>query len=104
PPGRRPRGDPGGDLRQARLPAQPGGGALTGVRPLLLKAAATGLTLVATAAAAVHVGGHLRRATAPLHPGVIGGAALPTTAEGRLTLTPSVRSASVEAVTSSQAS
>ncbi len=67
---------------------------------LLLKAAATALTFVVAAAAAVHVSGHLKSASAPLHPGVLGGATVTTTAGGRLSLTPSVRSANVQTVTS----
>ena len=74
------------------------------MRSLLLKAAATALTLVAAAMAAVHVGAHLKDAAAPLHPAVLGGSAVSTTAGGKLTLSPSVRSGDVQAVTSTYAS
>jgi hypothetical protein len=73
------------------------------VRTLLLKAAATLLTLLAAGAAAVHVGGHVKSSAAPLHPSVLGGAA-DTTQGGRLSLSPSVRSGDVQAVTSTYAS
>jgi hypothetical protein len=73
------------------------------VHPLLLKVGATGLTLLTAAAAAVHVGGHLKSTSAPLHPPVLGPAeAAPGT--GRLTLTPSVRGSDVQPVTSTAAS
>ena len=72
------------------------------MRGLLLKAAATAIPLVAAGAAAVHVGGHVKTTAAPLHPSVLG--AQPTPADGRLTLSPSVRSGDVQAVTSSYAS
>ena len=71
------------------------------MRSLLLKAAATALTFVAAAAAALHVAGHVKTAAAPLHPAVVGGAPAPG---GKLSLSPSVRSADVQAVTSSYAS
>jgi len=75
------------------------------VRPLLLKAAATVLTVAAATAAAVHVGVHLKTSSAPLHPAVAGGGStVATTAGGRLTLTPSVRSGNAQAVTSTYAS
>ncbi|TMC11939.1 MAG: hypothetical protein E6J41_04305 [Chloroflexi bacterium] len=71
---------------------------------LLLKAAATALTIAAAAAAIVHVSGHLKTAAAPLHPAVVGGSAagagVGLGSDGRLHLTPSVRSGSVQAVTS----
>jgi len=75
------------------------------VRSLLLKAAATALTLGAAAGAAMHVGGHVRDASAPLHPVVLGPpAATTTTAGGRLQLTPSVRSSTAQPVTFTAAS
>jgi hypothetical protein len=74
------------------------------VYSLLLKAAATALTFVAAAAAAIHVSGHVKSSSAPMHPGVLGGSTVSTTAGGRLSLTPSVRSGSVQAVTSTYAS
>ncbi|HXM58495.1 MAG TPA: hypothetical protein VOB72_24050 [Candidatus Dormibacteraeota bacterium] len=70
------------------------------MRSLLLKAAATALTVLAAAAAAIHVGGHLKTASAPLHPSVLGTAP----AGGKLSLSPSVRSGDVQAVTSTYAS
>lgn len=73
------------------------------MRTFVLKAGATGLTLVAAIAAAVHVGGNVRTAAAPLHPAVVGGTQ-PATKDGRLDLSPSVRSADVQTVTSTHAS
>ncbi len=73
------------------------------MRSLVLKAAATALTLAAAAAAAVHVAGNLRTASAPLHPAVVGRPAV-TTRDGRLSLSPSVRSADVQPVTSTHVS
>jgi hypothetical protein len=70
------------------------------VRSLVLKAVATALTLGATAAAAVHVGAHVKDSPAPLHPGVVGGSVVAATSGGKLSLTPSVRSSNVQAVTS----
>ena len=72
------------------------------MRSLLLKVAATALTMAAAAAATIHVNGHVRSTAAPLHPEVLGGS--PATAGGRLHLTPSVQSANVQAVTSTAAS
>jgi hypothetical protein len=70
------------------------------VRPLTLKAAATVLTLAAAAAAAVHVSGHLRSASAPLHPVVLE----PAGGDG-VTLTPAVRAGDgVQPVTSTYVS
>ena len=75
------------------------------MRSLLLKAAATALTVLAAAAAAVHVGGNLKTASAPLHPSVVGGSNLGvSTSGGKLTLSPSVRTGDVQAVTSTYAS
>ncbi|HSR22328.1 MAG TPA: hypothetical protein VLW53_02175 [Candidatus Eisenbacteria bacterium] len=74
------------------------------MKSLQLKAAATALTLVAAAAAAVQVSGHVKSSAAPLHPSVRGGAAVTTTKDGRLSLSPSVRSGDVQAVTSTYAS
>jgi len=71
---------------------------------LLLKAAATALTIAAAAAAIVHVNGHLKTAGAPLHPSVLGGSAVAVSADGKLHLTPSVRSGGASAVTSTYAS
>ena len=76
------------------------------MQTLFLKAAATALTIAAAAAAIVHVNGHLKTASAPLHPAVLGGAAPAVSAgsDGRLHLTPSVHSGSATAVTSTYAS
>jgi hypothetical protein len=74
------------------------------MRSLLLKAAATALTLLAALGAAVHVGGHLKSAAAPLQPAVVGASAVATTRDGKLSLSPSIRSADVQAVTSTYAS
>ena len=73
------------------------------MKSLQLKAAATALTLLAAGAAAVQVSGHVKSSAAPLHPSVRGGAAV-TTRDGRLSLSPSVRSGDVQAVTSTYAS
>jgi hypothetical protein len=76
------------------------------VRSLLLKAAVTALTLAAAAAAAVQVNGHLKTAAAPLHPTVLGSttAAAGLGADGKLHLSPSVRTGDVQAVTSTYTS
>ena len=42
------------------------------LRPVLLKAAATALTLASTLASAVYVSAHLKNPAAPLHPSVLG--------------------------------
>ena len=70
---------------------------------LLLKVGATALTLLVAGAASVHVAGHLKSPSAPLHPPVLGPAGA-ASAGGRLTLTPSVRGADVQPVTSTAAS
>jgi hypothetical protein len=70
-----------------------------------LKAGATVLTLAAAVASAIYVSGHVRNGTAPLHPTVIGEpAVVSTSAGGRLSVSPSVRSSDVESVTSTYAS
>jgi len=76
------------------------------VQTLLLKAAATALTLAAAAAAIVHVNGHLKATSAPLHPAVLGSSAgsVSLGSDGRLHLTPSVRSGDAGPVTSTYAS
>lgn len=61
------------------------------VRSLLLKAAATALTLAATVVSAHYVAAHLKNPAAPLHPAV-------------LTVAPSVRQSDVQPVTSTYAS
>jgi hypothetical protein len=76
------------------------------VQTLLLKAAATALTFAAAAAAIVHVNGHLKTTSAPLHPTVLGSSAgaVSLGSDGRLHLTPSVRSGDAGPVTSTYAS
>jgi len=74
------------------------------VRVVLLKAAATALTVAAAAAAIVHVNGNLKTAGAPLHPSVLGGSVVAVGGDGKLHLTPSVRSGAASAVTSTYAS
>ena len=75
------------------------------MRSLLLKAGATALTLISAAAAAIHVNGHVKNPEAPLHPGVMGApAAVSAPAGGKLSLSPAVRTAKVETVTSTYAS
>ena len=71
---------------------------------VLLKAAATAITIAAAAAALVHVSGHLKTAGAPLHPSVLGGSAVSVGGDGRLHLTPSVRSGGASTVTSTYSS
>jgi len=73
-------------------------------KDLLLKAGATMLTLVAATGGAVYVAGHLKNPAAPLRPSVLGAASIYNAGSGRLILTPAVRSANVEAVTSTYAS
>jgi hypothetical protein len=70
------------------------------MQALLLKAGATLLTMLAALGSAAYVGGHVKNGSAPLHPSVLA-ARLPA---GTLALTPSVRSANVEPVTSTHAS
>jgi hypothetical protein len=71
------------------------------MQALFLKAGATLLTMLAALGSAAYVSGHVKNAAAPLHPHVAGAPAATT---GHLTLTPSVHSANVEAVTSTYAS
>jgi len=73
------------------------------VHALVLKAAVTALTVVTAVAAAAHVSGNVKNASAPLHPGVVGTTAAGSSA-GRLSLTPSVRAGSSRPVTSTYAS
>ncbi len=67
----------------------------------LLKAVATALTFGTAMLSAAYVSAHLKSATAPLHPSVLGAR---QAAGGRLTLTPGVRTADVQPVTSTYAS
>lgn len=70
-----------------------------------LKVGATALTLLAAVASAAYVGAHPKNPNAPLHPHVAGTTSLSTArVGGRLVLTPSVRAADVEAITSTYAS
>ncbi len=76
------------------------------MQALLLKVAATVLTLGTAAAAALHVSSHVKSSAAPLHPGVVQASrtSLPAFSDGRLRLSPAVRGAKVETVTSTYAS
>ncbi len=71
---------------------------------LALKAGATALTFLATLSAAAQVSTHVKNAAAPLHPAVLSAPATPVIGGGLLRLSPSVRAANVEAVTSTYAS
>ena len=73
------------------------------MRSFALKVAATGLTLLASAASALYVSGHVKTSAAPLHPAVAATSASAGPG-GRLSLTPSVTAADVQAVTSTHAS
>jgi len=73
------------------------------MRALVLKALATGLTMLTAAGSAGYVAGHVKNAAAPLHPAT-GGSAYATGTAGRLALGGSVHLANVEAVTSTYAS
>ena len=73
------------------------------VRTLALKAAATGVTVLATVLSAVYVGAHVKNPNAPLHPYVVGRPASQASS-GSLSLSPSVRSSDVQPVTSTYAS
>lgn len=69
---------------------------------LLLKGTATAVTLGTAMLSALYVSAHVKSTAAPLHPSVLG---VSSTAQGgRLTLTPSIKSANVEAITSTYAS
>jgi hypothetical protein len=72
------------------------------MRGFALKAAATALTLVVAAAAAGYVGGHVKNGSAPMQPSVLGSD--PSADGGRLTLSPSVRSGDVQAVSTTHSS
>jgi hypothetical protein len=67
-----------------------------------LKLGTTCLTMVATLAAAGFVSSHPKPVSAPLHPRVVG--ADPGPRPGKFTITASVRTADVTAVTSTYAS
>ncbi len=72
------------------------------MRSFLLKLGATALTLGTTVASAMYVTAHMKNPSAPLQPAVLasenGGAV------GGLTITPGVRQADVQPVTSTYAS
>jgi hypothetical protein len=70
------------------------------MQALVLKAGATLLTMLAALGSAGYVSAHVKNGTAPLHPPV----ASAQSNAGQLTLTPSVHSGHVEAVTSTHAS
>jgi hypothetical protein len=72
------------------------------VHSVLLRVAATMLTLATAVAAAVHVSGHQRSAAAPLHPPVLGQPA--PAPGGQLHLSPSVRLGDARPVTSTYVS
>jgi hypothetical protein len=72
------------------------------MRPFLLKLGATALTLGATLASALYVTAHLKNPSAPLQPSVL--ASQPGGAVGGVTITPGVRQADVQPVTSTYAS
>ena len=76
------------------------------MRPLVLRAGATLLTLVATVASALYVTSHLKNPSAPLQPSVLNaGAATSTSAlGGTLTIGPSVQPSDKQPVTSTYAS
>ena len=75
------------------------------IRSLLLKAVATGITVLTAATSAGYVSGHVKHGSAPLHPAVTGGSAFSSgQTGGRLSLSVSVHSANVETVTSTYAS
>lgn len=65
------------------------------MRELGLKAMATAVVMLAAAGAAVYVGGHVRSATAPLHPAVLdrsGGVSMGLSSGVRPTAEPPVTS------------
>lgn len=75
------------------------------MRSFLLKAAATTLTLVATATSALYVGSHVKNGAAPLHPAVLGNVAPASLSpSGKLNLSPAVRTGDYEPVTSTYVS
>jgi hypothetical protein len=77
------------------------------MRIFLLKAGATLLTMVTTLASAMYVTAHLKNPNAPLRPPVLSagtGTTVTTPFGGSLTLTPGVRAADVQPVSSTYAS
>jgi hypothetical protein len=71
------------------------------MRPVLLKVAATVLTLVATAASAIFVTAHLKNPAAPLQPPVLTGT---SALGGAVIVGPSVQPTSQPPITSTYAS
>lgn len=76
------------------------------MRTLFLKAGATMLTIAAAAGSAVYVTTHLKNPSAPLRPTVLNANSASTVSAlgGQLTVGPSVRSSTVQPVTSTYAS
>jgi hypothetical protein len=68
------------------------------MRPFVLKAAATALTMATTVASAIFVTSHIKNPGAPLQPSVL------TTSQGALIVGPSVQPTDVEPITSTYAS
>ncbi len=69
------------------------------MRALLLKALATGLTMLTAAASAAYVSAHVKNGAAPLHPPVSS-----TEGAGKLLLSAGVHTSDVQPVTSTYAS
>jgi hypothetical protein len=69
------------------------------MRPFILKAGATVLTVAATLASALYVTSHMKNPNAPLQPIV-----LSSMSTGNVTLTPGVQQATVAPITSTYAS
>lgn len=75
------------------------------MRPVVLKAASTLLTLGLTGMATLYVNAHVKNASAPLHPAVVNRPAAPASQpDGSLNLSPSVKTGDVAPVTSTYAS
>lgn len=70
------------------------------MRALVLKAAATAMTLLAATGSAIYVTGHAKNGGAPLHPPVLQA----TAQDGRLMLSPGVKTGDVQPVTTTYAS
>jgi hypothetical protein len=74
------------------------------MRTVLLKAAATFLTIGATVASALFVTSHLKNPAAPLQPSVVNAGSTSTALGGTLNVGPSVQASDVEPMTSTYAS
>ena len=74
------------------------------MRPLLLRATATLLTLVATVASAVFVTSHLKNSAAPLQPAVLNAGTTSHALGGTLTIGPSIQPSDQQPITSTYAS